>query len=191
MIGSIYEVTPPAAEPITLADAKEHLRVSHSADDDYITALTITARRWCEGLTRRQLVQATLEYTLDGFPARGEIEIPRPPLVSVTSIKYTDTDGSEATWSSSLYTVDARSTPGRIYPAYGQTYPQTRAEPNAVRILFVAGYSETPADLVHAMKTVIGHWYQHRSAVQAGTQFHDVPKTAEYLAKPLAVRRFG
>lgn len=202
MTGSVTVITAPQAEPISLATAKAQLQVDHALDDTLIGELIEDARDWFEGFTHRQLMQATLELTLDDFPlsSGGEILIPRAPLVSVSSVKYTDTDGSEATWDASLYTIDTVSTPGRIFPAWGQTWPITQTVRNAVRIRFVAGYATgtgsppsrdgIPSKARRAMLLALTHWYENRTPVQMGVRPHEVPMSAEYLARPLRVGGF-
>lgn len=138
-------ITAPAAEPVSLADAKAHLRVDHAADDDLIAALIAAAREDAEHRLGRALVMQTLEQVCDAFPADGDIELPNPPLASVTSVKYLDSDGVEQTLSTSLYDVDSDSAPGEIHRAYGVTWPSTRCVENAVRARYVAGYAATYA----------------------------------------------
>ena len=162
-------VTPPSEEPITLAELKTHLRVDTSDDDTYITALGAAARAWCEGFCNRQFVSATYDWRIDKF---GELLVPKPDLVSVTSIKYIDTDGAEQTVSSSIYDVDIDQAPGRIRLAYDKSWPDDRrATTNAVTVRFVAGYgaaAAVPETLKAAIKLLVGHLYEHREAVTLG-----------------------
>ena len=116
----------------------------------------------------RALLDQTWEYFLDAFPAKSTepILLPRPPLKTLTSIKYIDIDGFEQTWLNTLYKVDNKREPARIVPAFNESYPDTRAEINAVTIEFLAGYGtnaqDLPEDLVHAMKLIITHRYENR-----------------------------
>lgn len=179
--------TEPAAEPITLAQAKTHLRRLDGYEDDYITDMIRVARRILETKMRRAFINQTWDLKLDKFPPNGDpvatmrtelerrsqIRIPRPPLSSVTYIKYIDTGGTEQTFSSDNYTVDTNSEPGRVYPAHGQIWPETQNIENAVTIRFVAGYGSSgdnvPAEIKHAIKLMIGHWMQHREVIAVGT----------------------
>lgn len=177
-------VTPPAAEPISLATAKLHLKVEHTADDDLITAWIVAARRWAETFTGRQFVTATWDWNLDCFPEPGcELEIPRAPLQSITSISYFDTNGDSQTWSSSLYDVDTASEPGRVAPDIDQDWPATSQKMNAATIRFVAGYGDAddvPETIKAAMQLYLGHWYEHREEVTSVETFK-VPSAAEML----------
>src|SRR5688572_25610126 len=102
--------TPPAAEPVTTAEAKLHLRVTDSDDDTYIGSLITAARQKLENENGLAFINQTWDLTLDAFPDLGDvIKFPIHPLSSVTSITYKDTDGTTQTWSSSMYVVDAGS----------------------------------------------------------------------------------
>src|SRR5690242_14642324 len=92
-------VTAPAAEPVTLAEAKDHLRVDDTNSDSRITSRIKAARTAAENFMQRALVQRTYRLTLEGFPANGcALELPFSPAVSVDSIKYYDTSGTLVTW---------------------------------------------------------------------------------------------
>jgi uncharacterized phiE125 gp8 family phage protein len=106
---------------------------------------------------------------LDQFPrsTRGRIELPMPPLQSVTSVKYIDDTGSEATLAPSDYVVETWHLKGRIRPAYGLVWPTARDEDSAVRIRFVAGYgsaADVPQPIKHAILLLVGAWFRDREA---------------------------
>ncbi len=136
----------PAVEPVTLAEAKLHLRVDHSDEDALISSLISAARRYAETFTGRQIITATWELTLDAFP--WIIEPPHPLLQSITSIVYVDVDGVSQTLDASIYQVDITSTPGRVKPAFGEVWPGTRSQFNAVTVTYVAGYGTVQATAV-------------------------------------------
>ena len=172
---SLDLVTPPAEEPLTLSEAKEHLRVTGAGDDAYITALIAIARENAEQELGRQLVTATWDLFLDRFPdgsarvldelERYVIRVPLPPLQSVTHIKYYDSAGALTTLDPSDYLVDAASKPARIAPAYLATWPRTREQLGAVNVRFVAGYGDAgdvPDAIKQWMRLRIGAMYEHR-----------------------------
>lgn len=159
-------VTSPATEPITLSEAKAQLRVDFSTDDTEITTMIITARKAVEKFLRRQLVTATWDLFLDQFPeGGGVIEVPLPPLQSITTLKYLDENGNQQTWSSTNYRVDVKSEPGRIERAWGVSYPGIRTIANAVEIRFVAGFgaaAAVPEDIKHGILMLLADLYEHR-----------------------------
>ncbi len=176
--------TAPVAEPISTAEAKSHARVDISADDTLIDDYIAAARRWAELYTRRQFVTATWDLTLDAFPLsdRCPIWVPLPPLQSVTSISYVDADGQTQTWDAAEYLVDSKSEPGRILPAYGETWPVTRDQANAVTVRFVAGYglaAAVPATLKTAVRLLVSHLYETREPIITGTIVAKVPLGVE------------
>ena len=180
---SLTETVAPAEEPVTTAEAKVHLRVDHGDEDAYIDTLVATARQQIEAITRRALVNTTFELKLDAFPT--EIRPPRSPLSSVSSITYVDTDGATQTLSASVYSVDTDTEPGRISLAFNQSWPDIRAQNNAVVITFVAGYgsaaTDVPAALRETVKLLLAHYYEFRQPVIAGATAVKIPLHIESL----------
>lgn len=180
-----------AEEPITVADAKEHLNVWSDADDTYIASLIRVARQAVEVLTQRALVTKTLKYYLDSF-CRSVMTLPMPNIQSVASVNYYDVAGVLQTLSSASYFVDSVSTPGRICLRDGYSWPDVEAgRPNAVVVEFTAGFggaADVPDDLKHAVKMLVGHWYANREDVVLSSQAPlPMIKAAEYLAMPYRV----
>lgn len=174
----------PATEPVTTAEAKSHLRVDIDDDDTLIAGMIEAARDYFEEAARRALITQTWRLNLDAWPAGNEIELPRSPLQSVSSIVYLDEDGDSTTWSSSAYIVDADSEPGRVVLAHGQSWPSGGLYPaNPIRITFVAGYGDAddvPEKFKHAIKLLVGHWYEHREAYGDGL-VREVPMALQSL----------
>ena len=152
-------------------------------EDELLSALITTAREFCENFTNRALATQTWELILGGFPHVDYIELPKPPLQSVTSVKYTDYNGTEATLTEdSDYIVDTDSTPGKIFLPYSKSWPSFTPYPhNAVRIRVTAGYTEIPKAVKQAMLMLLGHWYENREA----TAGRDVPKEIEFAVNSL------
>jgi uncharacterized phiE125 gp8 family phage protein len=168
-------VTPPEVEPVTLDEAKEHLRLDTDADDTYASALITAARERVELFLRRALITQAFEYTLDGFPS-GFIDLPRPPLAAVESIKYLDTGGSERTLPPESYVVDTSSDEiGRIALTCTEYWPITRCSINSVVIRFVAGYGDAPEDIPQAIRQgiliEISNLYENREDIVVGQSF--------------------
>jgi uncharacterized phiE125 gp8 family phage protein len=119
-------VTPyisPVAHPVSLTEAKLHLRVDHTTDDELIKTLIGAATDWCEKYEGQSYMIRSYKAYLDAF--QDEIYLPFAPLVSVDSVQYYDTAGDLQTLASTYYTVDTDSIPGRLYLAYNQSWPST------------------------------------------------------------------
>lgn len=160
---NLTRITAPATPPISLADAKVHLRVpsGDSSKDTLINALIDAVTSHYDGWTGvlgRAMVTQTWDVVLDAFPA-GAIQIPLTPLQSVTSVKYLDTAGVEQTVDSNNYYVDTLSPDGWVVPDSDFSWPSTMAAVNAVAVRCVVGYgaaAAVPAAIRQAMLIRIG-----------------------------------
>ncbi|MCI0349390.1 MAG: head-tail connector protein [Acidobacteriales bacterium] len=169
---SLVLVTPAAVYPVSLAEMKTHARIDGTEENDLIEAMIKAATGYAETRQRRQLITATWRLTLDCFP-EWDLIVPLPPLQSVSSITYVDSQGATQTLSSSTYLVDTARKPGRITPAYDETWPAARYQANSVTVQFIAGYgaaaSAVPETTRHAIKMLVSHWIENREAVITGT----------------------
>ncbi|MBA3588298.1 head-tail connector protein [Methylibium sp.] len=159
-------ITAPTAEPITLAEAKLHLRVDSTDEDALITALIVAARQGAEQMTGRALMPQTWEIALDGFP--DEIELQHPPLASITSVSYLDEASAAQTLSAAAYVIDSYSQPERLSLVADTEWPATLEQANAVIVRFVAGYASAaaiPQEIKQWMLLRIGLLYEHRESV--------------------------
>jgi len=153
---TLREVVGTVNEPVSLADAKEHLRISHTEEDNYILLLITTARRYLENELGEAIHSATYDYYLDDFPS-GDITLPIDPLISVTHVKYYDADNVLQTLVEDTdYRVDSNSLPGVIEEI--GTWPFVYDRTSAVQIRFTAGpsdFSDIDPLKIHAMKLKI------------------------------------
>ncbi len=135
-------------EPVTLTEAKAHLRVTTADEDALIQQLITDSRTFIERIVGVDMVHKHYDYVVDMFPFHDQmkIELPVSPLDSVEFIKYTDIDEVLQTWDSSLYTVDNANQLGLIYPAIDEVYPNTINYPNAVQVRYQAGPAEEAND---------------------------------------------
>jgi len=140
-------VTAVTTEPVLLADARLHIKAdSDTSEDTLISAWITAAREIAEHYTGRALAPQTLEAALDEFPWDDDsIELPMPPVATITSVKYTDTTGVEQTISASAYALSLYGDSRQIAPTYGNEWPSTQDIPDAVRIRYVTGYGATGA----------------------------------------------
>ena len=149
-------------EPVALAEAKLHLRVDGTDEDALIQGLISAARETCEDRTEGTVPVTGWRLTLDTFP--DAIKLPRPPIVSVESVKYIDTAGVQQTLSPLDYVVDTASSPGYIVPAFGKAWPETRGQINAVEVEYTAGSATPPAAIKAWLLLAVGDMYAHREA---------------------------
>lgn len=205
-MAALVLVTPPSARLLTVTDLRSHSLIPHAAENDYLDSLIDVTTDWLQRWLDVQFLQATYRLLLDAWPdayapalhdparpgTRGGrdvvVYVPRPPLVSVSSVKYRDDGGVQRTLVAGTdYVVDASSRPGRVAPAYGASWPSARKDLNAVEIEFVAGHATAaavPAGLRHLAKLLCANWYAHREPVITGTISKEMELSAEALAWP-------
>lgn len=194
MAHPIIVATAPASEPISLGEAKVHARVDHSDEDDLINSAISAAREYVEDYIRRKLITQTLRMKIDWtFP--GVIELPFPPVQSVTAAAFTyvDTNGDTTQVDTDVYTVDTQSQPGLVFEAYNQTWPTVRIQRQAVSIDWIAGYGDDPEDVPFQLRQAVlmmtTHMYEARQphVLTIGGAIVDIPKTVDDLLQPYVV----
>ena len=157
--------TAPSTEPISLAEAKLHLRTitgDTTEDTAILTPLISAAREYCENITGRAIAKQTVK----AYPEKFEsvMDLPRAPIRSITAIKYVDENNTTTTMDAADYALDGE---------YGRlailTIPSfTPRALNPIEIEYEAGYTTTPKLIRQAMLLLIGHWYINREAVATG-----------------------
>lgn len=184
-------VTAATIWPVSLNAAKNHLQVLHSEDDAFIyntseAALGVVqlATRFLERRWGACFLSQSWKLLLDDWKDerywRDEYDaifIPRPPLSSVTSITYYDSDGDQQTWASSNYQVDTNSKPGRVALASGKSFPTLQYDRKLenITINHTSGFASVTAlnqqwpGVTQAIRLLMAHWYEHPEAVLIGT----------------------
>lgn len=154
--------TAPTFEPVTLAELKAFADIAHGRADDDLNRNITTARRHVEDTLGVTLGTTTYTLYLDRWPKKrygfsdteaDAIVLPRPPVTSVTSIKYLDEDGTQQTWAADQYRTDLVSQPARITRAYSIAWPTFRAVTNTIEIKYVAGAAQ--ADIRTGLKQLV------------------------------------
>ena len=159
----VVVVTPPAPV-VSLADAKTHLRVDGDSENDLITGMVAAATAHLDGpdgWLGRALGVQTLEARGDLFRGGGAVELPCPPVVSVTLVKFLDSAGVEQTLASSAYEVRGDT----ILPAWATRWPTSRLNGDGVRVRYQAGYATLPAPIRAAVLLMVGVSYTDRDRV--------------------------
>lgn len=187
----LIQSSAPETEPVTLAQAKEHLSLATSAQDDLVTGLIKVARKHCEELTDHQFITATWDWTLQSFPGPWGFTVPWPPLQSVTHIKYIDVDGDLQTLSTDVYQLDIFSRPGSIVLKHNQSWPQIRHDLNAVQIQFVAGYGNAASDLDVRLpllvNRLVAYLFKHRGVIDDQGRVAQTPAGFEQMLAPFTL----
>ncbi len=170
---------------ITPAEAKEHLRVSHTDEDTLITSLIQAATDYLDadhGILGRALITQRWQLTMKDFPTYGDVHLPVPRVQQVTSFKYYDADNVQQDFGVDQYRLVTNDEDAIIEFVDGATIPTVYDRADAVQIQYDTGYGDAATDIPQALRVamllMIGNWYEHREAV--------LPQSLEEL--PLAVR---
>jgi uncharacterized phiE125 gp8 family phage protein len=180
---------PPAAEPLSLADAKAYLRVAHADDDGLIAALIASARAHVEAQTRRALITQTWRHVRDAWPADGRIAVLPAPLQSLAAARVYDAEGDTQAIDLQAFVVDAVSAPGVLsFPLWSAPAPgRTTA---GIELDIVVGYGDAATDVPEplrlAIRQLVAHWYENRG-VAAGGGAAPLPVTVAELIAPYRV----
>jgi len=202
-----YNVTtPPAIEPVSIADMRAHCRIDHTDEDDLLAAYVAAARSWCEEYCRRSFITQTITLRREAFTptpaddscgcvgdwrAVTRIRLPRGPIQSVTGITYVDTAGDTQTLATTVYEMVDDPEMAFISLRNGQAWPSINCEAAPVSMVYVAGYgdmaSNVPAPIRHAIKMMSGQFFEFREPIISGTVVAKIPMAVEALLGPYRV----
>jgi uncharacterized phiE125 gp8 family phage protein len=182
--------TPAVALPVSLDDAKRHLRIDFDQEDLLIRGLVETAAEWLEATVGRTLITTSWTVVGETWPCGRLIELKFPPLISVTTVKYYDETNTLQTLASSKYLVAKDEfIPGMIELKSGETWPSLSIRHDAVQIEYQAGYGATSADVPaaarYAILLLVAHWYKNREAVLVGTISKEIDLAVASLVRTL------
>lgn len=175
--------TAPTAEPVSLQEVKEYMRVENSTDERVLRPFIETARRFAEEYLCRALMQQTFTLTVDAYDDvndslwegtrtgpylnyyKNHITLPRPPVQSVTSVSTFDDADTQTTMAASKYYVDTSREPGRVVLRQGENFPTALRVANAIQVVYVAGYTSAyaiPEPIRMGIMQHIAFLYEHR-----------------------------
>jgi uncharacterized phiE125 gp8 family phage protein len=158
------------SEPVTLAVAKAHLRVSSNSQDTIIASLLTAAREACEHDTNRALVDGDFTLKLAGFPSYAIVLPIGVANVANVSIQYVDSAGDTQTLDANTYTVLQRQNDyPEIVPVYGTSFPATRCQDDAVTVRFESGPQSVAESLKSSIKLQIAFLFEQREPTQPET----------------------
>jgi uncharacterized phiE125 gp8 family phage protein len=178
-------VTPPSVQAVTLTQTKAHIRVEDTDSDALISAY-IDAATQSLAYLGQAILPVTYALDLDYLPDR--IELPKPPLVEVTSIAIIDPTGTPGTVDPSLYKVNISSEGfGEVALAYGQSWPQIRGDLGSATITFEAGYATVPNAIQIAIMMIVGQLFDNRADIGPAMQYA-IPRGIDMMLQPYRVR---
>lgn len=174
---TLFRTVEPAVEPITLAEAKAHLRIAHDSEDDLLSGLIRAARQEVEQATGSALIEQSWRLVLDAWPEGNVVQLKRSPVRQVLSVTVFDADGAASVLAPQDYQLDAMSSPARLYL-------RSRPEPglllNGIEIDFSVGHGEAGTDvpdlLKRAVLILVAHWYEFRGAYGPDSQPVSIPE---------------
>src|SRR3989304_4117515 len=201
-------ITQSTYDSVSLNEIKSHLRINYGVtrEDDFFIANRSVAINYVENYLNRKLTKQTVKYYLDDFPDRDYVELPYPPVIKIPSsgLRYTNSTGQIKTFSSTKWTQDVISEPGRLVLNYGEDWPNdTLANNSPISIEYRCGYGSSnlgsfgssnvrlPAALRHAILMSIGAWYESREEyAQTTYEFKKMPIGAANLMYSYRIKTF-
>jgi uncharacterized phiE125 gp8 family phage protein len=190
---SLVMTSGPVLEPVSLAEAKAHLRVDGTAEDPLIQSLVITSRLHIEAALGLALITQSWSYFLDRWPRGGRVTLPLRPVVAIAGIRVWDVGGGSRTLDPADFFLDGQGLPPRLAPLDAAALAAPTRPVNGVEIAFTAGFGPAPADVPapirHALLLLVAHWHENRepAEIEAGTGA--VPAMVSELLAPYRRRR--
>lgn len=182
----------PASEPVTVAEAKAHLRVEATNEDTLIASLVLTSRLHVETALGLALQTQSWRLLLDRWPPEKDLELPLRPLQSIDAVRVLPAEGAPAIIDPANYLADTASVPPRLVRT-GVIWPQPGKAANGVEIDFTAGYGASAADVPtpirQALLLLIAHWYERREPIEVGSAETVVPAPVFDLLEPYRMKR--
>lgn len=190
---SLVMTSGPALEPVSLAEAKAHLRIDGTAEDALIGSLIITSRLHIEAALGLALITQGWSYFLDRWPKAGRLQLPLRPVAAVAQVRIWNTDGGAETLSPSAFLLDGLGMPPRLVATDGSVLRDPGRIVNGIEVAFTAGFGpapdDVPATIRHALLLLVSHWYENREPVEIGVAINAVPAMVSELLLPFRRRR--
>ena len=182
----------PAVEPITLAEAKAHLRIDGDTEDTLISTLILTSRLHIEAALGLALITQSWTLLRDAWPEVESVPLMLRPVQQVTEVRTRDVSGNAEILDADTHLVDTVSESARLV-RHGPSWPKPGQSANGIEIDFVAGFGDTPNDVPapirHALLLLVAHWYEHRDPMEIGTPNVAIPAAVSRLLKPYRMVR--
>lgn len=187
---TLFRTVEPAAEPVTLADAKAHLRIAHDSEDALLQGLIRAAREDLERATGIALLDQSWRLALDRWPSQGCVLLNVHPVRAVLSVTAYGTEGEASLIDPAAYQLDTLSRPARLH---FDARPEPLRVFNGIEIDFTAGYGEAGTDvpdlLKRAILLLVGHWHEFRAHFEPAEQPVSYPAAYERIVSAYRSRR--
>ena len=181
----------PALEPVSLVEAKAHVRVDGTAEDALLSSLIITSRLQVEAMLGLALIEQAWTWRFDTWPERV-VTFPLRPILGVAAVRLQNSDGSLVAVPATDYRLDAQRQPPRLVWV-NVDLPKPGSTVLGYAIDFTAGFgaaaSDVPAPLRQAILLLVAHWFETREPVVAGTPSTRFPEAVQGLLDPYRIRR--
>lgn len=166
-------ITPASVDPVWLSEAKAHLKIDGTDEDDLIAKKIMAATAMCEKYAGLSFVTQTRRVTLDKF-CSDDVILPYGPVQSITSFVYVDTDDVSQTVNSADYTLDLQSALSKVRVL--ETWPYTNETLNNVVITYVAGTAtqDVPYEAKEAVLRLTARLYEKRGDTNEGLMTEDI-----------------
>jgi uncharacterized phiE125 gp8 family phage protein len=178
----------PLVEPISLAEAKLHLRVDTAAEDALISSLILTSRLHVETALDLALITQSWSTFLDAWPTDPVIQLPLRPVQAINALRIYADDGTYETIAPTRYLLDGAGTPARLVRRDAPTFPRPKRIANGIEIAFTVGFgtapSDVPATIRHSILLLVAHWYEHREIVDSEPTSVRIPSLVSSLLTP-------
>lgn len=177
----------PSEEPVSVTEAKTHLRIDGNDEDTVIASLILAARLHIERMLDLALITQRWSLYLDRWPECGQVEIPLGPVQAVDSVTVYSAEHVGTVLDPEFYFVDTASRPARVVRNGNLSWPVPGRAANGIEIGFTAGYGpaarDVPPPVRHAILLLVAHWYEEREPVALGSPVQ-VPMTIASLVAP-------
>ena len=174
----------PAVEPVTVDEAKAHLRIDHNDEDALLGSLIATSRLHIEAALDLALVTQSWSWRLDAWPDDMAVALPLRPVQSVEAVQVTAADGTVETLSSEKFLLNGANLRPRLLSRAG-AWPRPGVPALGIEIAFTTGFGSTASDVPppirHSLLMLVAHWYEHRGSTEVGGASARIPDTVSTL----------
>ena len=189
---ALVQTSGPPTEPVTVAEAKAHLRIDGSDEDTLIASLILTSRLHVETALGLALITQAWRLTLDRWPCTRDLELPLRPLQTIDEVRVLPAEGAAVVIDAADYIADVASVPPRLVRT-GVIWPQPGKAANGIEIDFTAGYGAmpalVPAPIRQALLVLVAHWYERRDPIEVGSPDTIVPQLVSDLLEFYRMKR--